>query len=105
MATLTIKHFDALTYVKKAKELGASEELAELQARQIEQAIDIAVATIKDDIALNELVTKNDLEKVKLELQKEIEMVRKEIAQSSNKIIFWVVGFILASGLLQHFFK
>jgi hypothetical protein len=41
----------------------------------------------------------------KLELQKEIEILRKEIAQSSNKVIIWIVGFVIASGLLQHFFK
>lgn len=87
MATLTSKHFDALAYVKKAKELGASEELAEFQARQIEQAIDVAVTTIKDEITLKDLATKRDLE------------------SSKNQIILWVAGLFIASGLLQHFFK
>jgi transcription elongation GreA/GreB family factor len=87
MTTITIKHFDALAYVKKAKELGANEELAEYQARQMEQAIDIAIATIKEEIALKDLATKRDLESTK------------------NQIILWVAGLFIASGLLQHFFK
>jgi|LauGreDrversion4_2_1035121.scaffolds.fasta_scaffold229105_2 hypothetical protein len=87
MTTITTKHFDSLNYVKQAKKLGTSEELAELQARQIEQAIDIAVATIKDEIALKDLATKKDLETTK------------------NQIIIWVGGLLFASGLIQHFFK
>ena len=86
-ATLTSKHFDTLAYVKQARKLGTSEELAELQARQIEQAIDIAVATVKEEIALKDLATKRDLETTK------------------NQIILWVGGLIMASGLIQHFFK
>ena len=87
MTTITTKHFDSLNYVKQAKKLGTSEELAELQARQIEQAIDIAVATIKDEMKLHDLVTKKDLETTK------------------NQIIIWVGGLLFASGLIQHFFK
>ncbi len=40
MATLSMKHFDVLDFVKKAKELGASQEMAEFQARQIEVLAD-----------------------------------------------------------------
>lgn len=98
MSTLSVKHFDILAYVQQAKKLGTSEELAELQARQIEQAIDIAITTIKEEIMLKDLATKKDLEVTKLDLQ-------KEISQASNKIILWVAGLFLASGLLQHFFK
>lgn len=87
MSALTIKHFDALSYVKKAKELGTSEELAEFQARQIEDAIEVAILNIKEEIANKDLATKRDLESAK------------------NQIILWVAGLFLASGLLQHFFK
>lgn len=85
--SVAVKHFDALGYVKKAKELGASEALAELQARQIEQAIDIAVATVKEEISLKDLATKKDVE------------------ASKNQVIIWVAGLFVASGLIQHFFK
>lgn len=100
MTTITAKHFDVLSYVKKAKELGANEELAEYQARQIEQLADTIQEQRQEIESLKQLepATKKDLEVLKLELQ-------KEIVQSSNKIIIWVVGFIIASGLIQHFFK
>lgn len=79
--SVAIKHFDALGYVKEAKKLGASEELAELQARQIEQAIEIAVATVKDEITLKDLATKKDIE------------------VSKNQIILWVVGIMAANSI------
>ena len=87
MATLTTRHFDALEFVKKSKELGVPEPVAEYQARQIEQAIDIAISTIKEEITLKDLATKRDLESTK------------------NQIILWVGGLVMASGLIQHFFK
>ena len=94
MTTITTKHFDSLNYVKQAKKLGTSEELAELQARQIEQAIDIAVATIKDEMELHNLATKKDISNLELKIE-----------QSKNQIIIWVGGLLFASGLIQHFFK
>jgi hypothetical protein len=90
MTTFTARHFDTLEYVKQAKKLGTSEELAEFQAKQIEQAIVVAVSQIES----KELATKNDI--------KELEL---QISQTSNKIILWVCGLFVASGLLQHFFK
>ena len=96
-----MNHFDALGYVKKSRELGVPEPVAEYQARQIEHSIEIAVNTARTKIESRDLATKKDIELV----HKEIEVVRKEIALSSNKTIIWMGGFLLASGLLQHFFK
>ena len=94
MTTLVSKHFDSLDFVKKSKELGASEQLAEYQARQIEQAIDIAVNQAKEDIDAKDLATKKDI--------KELEL---KIAETKTQIIIWIGGLIIASGLIQHFFK
>ncbi|MCE2706682.1 MAG: hypothetical protein LW807_06360 [Proteobacteria bacterium] len=107
MAT-TVNHFDALGYVKKSKELGVSEQVAEYQARQIEKSIEIAVSTVRAEIENKELATKKDIGEVRKEIEivrKEIEIVRKEIAQASNKTIVWIGGLFMASGLIQHFFK
>jgi hypothetical protein len=101
MATMTANHFDALDYVKKSKELGVPEQVAEYQARQIEQSIDIAVGTIRLELERKDLATKKDIK----ELELKIETVRTEISQASNKIILWVAGLFVASGLIQHFFK
>lgn len=87
MSTFTAKHFDVLEFVKRSKQLGVPEPVAEYQARQIEQAVDIAITTVKEDIQAKDLATKKDLEAAK------------------NQIILWVAGLLAASGLIQHFFK
>lgn len=94
MMAATIKHFDVLDFVKKSKELGVSEQVAEYQARQIEQAIDIAVSTAKEEIHVKDLATSKDI--------KELEV---KIAESKTQVIIWMGSMIIASGLLQHFFK
>ncbi|MDQ5921876.1 MAG: hypothetical protein QG673_1935 [Pseudomonadota bacterium] len=81
-----LSHFDSLEFVKKSKELGANEELAEYKARKIEQAIEIAVSSAREDIQAKDMATKKDLEIAK------------------NQIILWVTGLFVASGLIQHFF-
>lgn len=98
MSAMPIKHFDALSFVKKSKEFGVDERVAELQARQFEQILDIAITSVKEDLKSDELVTKGYLK----ENIKELEL---KIAETKNQIIIWVGSFILASGLIQHFFK
>jgi hypothetical protein len=46
--------------------------------------------TVREQIA-----TKGDLEITKLSLQKEIEIVRREIAEVKSGIIKWVIGRLL----------
>lgn len=83
--------FDVHSFVKTSKELGVPESVAEYQARQIEQAIDIAITQTKESLRVEELVTKTDL--------------KREIAEAKNQIILWVAGMFIASGFIQHFFK
>ena len=94
MTAITMNHFDVFEYVKKSRELGVPEQVAEYQARQFEQSIEIAVNATRAEMENKELATKKD-----------IELVRKEIALASNRTIMWIVGFLLAGGLIQHFFK
>lgn len=119
MSTLTVRFFDTHEYVKKSKEMGVKEEVAEYQVAQIEKAIETAVQVVKDDIKAKDLATRGDIDIVRGELReselklqkeievvrKEIEIVRKEIAQSKNQVIIWVAGMFIASGFLQHFLK
>jgi hypothetical protein len=113
MVTMAMKHFDILSFVKKSKELGTSEELAEYQARKIEEAIDIAVSVSRqenkhDFSSTNTEVVKlySEIKQTELRLlkeievvRKEIEIVRKEIAQSSNKTIIWLAGLLGTFGV------
>ena len=84
MATVTMAHFDILDYVDKSIELGVDERIAKHQARQLEQAIEIAKSSIREEIIAKDLATKKDLESAK------------------NQIIFWVAGIIGLSGIVQH---
>jgi len=102
--------FNIVEYIKKLRNAGVSQEVAEIQGQEIELILEVAInnskeelqaaqRSIKANIESKDLVTKNDLEITKLELQKEIEIVRKEIAQSSNKVIIWVAGLLGTFGI------
>jgi len=102
MTTTTINHFDVLDYVKKSREFGVPEQLAEYQARQIEQSIDIAINTARAEIENKDLASKMDIKELELKLS-------AEIHKSKIDTVLWVGGIMLtllvASGLIQHFFK
>ena len=69
-----------------------------LEFAKLELKKDIEVTNQNLEFAKLEL--KKDIEVVRLGLQKEIEMVRKEIAQASTKIIIWTSGLLGGFGLL-----
>lgn len=94
MTAAVIKHFDTLDFVEKSKALGMNENLAKYQARQIEQAIDIAVNTARTEIENKDLATKKDIKELEAQIHK-----------SKFEIVIWIVGFLIASGIVQHFLK
>lgn len=94
MTTAVIKHFDTLDYVEKSKKLGVDENVAKYQARQIEKAIDIAVNTARTEIENKDLATKHDIKKLEV-----------QIHQTKFELVIWLAGFLIASSLIQHFFK
>jgi hypothetical protein len=95
VTTAAIKYFDTLMFVKKCKIFGMLEELAEYQVQEYEKALEVAVANMKDELKIEELTTKKDLEVLEFKLQ-------KEIVHSRNQIILWIVGFLAANGIIQH---
>jgi hypothetical protein len=134
MSALLMKHFDLLSFVKRSKELGVSELLAEYQGRQLEEVIEVAVASSKEMVDAQKLATQQDLQKeqstlalsikqielaireveARLELKiKDLDLKIKEvearlevkIEQSKNQMIMWMVSLFIASGLITHFFK
>lgn len=112
MAAMALKHFDVLGYVEKSRALGVDEKVATHQARQIEEAIDIAVMTAKTEIENKELATKGDIRALDSKLEKElkaldlkIEQTKAEIHKSKFELVVWMGGFLLASGFIQHFLK
>ena len=77
----------------------------EVAVNSAKEELQAAQFSIKEDIKSKDLATKSDIRESELRLQKEIEMVKKEIANSKNQIILWISSLLVASGLIQHFFK
>ena len=121
MTAMAIKYFDTLAYVKESKRLGVPEELAEYQVSEYEKALEVAVDNMRDEIKSDDLATKKDLlllnkdlvllkndlnnfeSKFDLRLELLETKLQKEIAHSGNRLIIWVVGILIANGLVQHF--
>ncbi len=83
---LAIKYFDIHEFVKRSTELGASEALTEYQIIQFEQALEIAVKSVKDEVGAQNIVSKIDLENTRLELQKAIENTRLELQKDIESL-------------------
>ncbi|MBA7694952.1 hypothetical protein ES703_103568 [subsurface metagenome] len=64
----------------------------EAKAKALSEVIDDLDRRI---VPMEQISTKGDLEVTRLTLQKEIEIVRKEIAEVKSGIIKWVIGLLL----------
>jgi hypothetical protein len=108
MNTATIKHFDLLSFVKRSKKLGVPEPLAEYQGRQIEEAIEVAVASSKQTLEAKNVATQQDLKNTELTLRQDLKSLESrlelKIEQTKNQTILWLGGLLIASGLISHFF-
>lgn len=96
------RHFDTLAFVKKSKELGVKEDLAEYQARQLEQVIDIASAFALEEFNIHELATRTDLKQLEVDLKIEIKQLEVKIEQyryDTLKFVVWTgIGVIVFLG-------
>ncbi|MCX7116985.1 MAG: hypothetical protein NTW94_03600 [Legionellales bacterium] len=79
MCAATVRHFDALAFVKRSKELGVKEDLAEYQARQLDQLIDIAMAINKEEFNTHELATKTDIKQLEVDLKTDIKQLEVDL--------------------------
>ena len=91
--------FDVVEYIKKLRNAGASQELAEVQAQEMEYVIEQTRQEAKQNFENKELATKGDIRESELRLQKEIEIIRKEVAQASTKLIIWMTSTLGGFGI------
>ncbi len=49
--------------------------------------------------------TRSDVENKELITKKDIKALETLINESKAEVIIWIAGLLLASGLIQHFFK
>lgn len=76
MTTMTIKHFDKLSFVDEAKQLGISEQQARFFAQKLEEV---------EDFKSEELATKADIKDLRIE-------IKSDIKDLEIRLIKWVVG-------------
>lgn len=75
--------FDVVEYIKKLRNVGVSQEVAEVQGQELSNAMKTMAkevkVEIKQELDADDLATKGDLRETELRLQKEIEGIKKEI--------------------------
>lgn len=90
------KILSIVDYIHELKEAGFTDKQAEVQAKHLEQFVAEVKAEvkaeIKQDLEAKELATKGDIRESELRLQ-------KEIAQTNNKTILWIVGIMTGYGV------
>lgn len=96
--------FDTHEFLKELKDAGFSEQQAEVITKLQKAAVSSTLEQARHDYELDDLATKRDLKEIELkiellrsELKRDIESVRKEVAENKAELVRWVVGV----GLLQ----
>ncbi|HLX53406.1 MAG TPA: hypothetical protein VKR58_05680 [Aquella sp.] len=121
--------FDVIEYVRKLRNVGVSQEIAEVQGQELSHMIKIVAnevkTEIKQELHSDNLATKNDIQEVKSEiqlvkseLQSEIQVVKNEIqvvkneirevelrlqleiANTKNELIKWVLGIGITASIV-----
>ncbi|MBP9743007.1 MAG: hypothetical protein KBD37_06590 [Burkholderiales bacterium] len=75
--------FNIIGYIKKLRNAGVSQEIAEIQAEELENVLKIAINTSKEEFKSKELATKGDIRESELKLQ-------KEIANFKTQTLVWI---------------
>jgi hypothetical protein len=91
MTTLT---FDTHDFVKKLKEVGFSEEQAEMLTELQKTTVSNTLEQARHDYELDDLATKRDLKELELS-------VNLKISESRSELVRWIIGVVLGVGLLQ----
>ena len=99
MTTIT---FDAFAYAHRLRDVGITEQQAEVIARSTTEVLLIAVESAKEEIHAGELATRRDLKEVETALKrdlKELELqVLVQIEKSKNSTLLWM--FAMLTGLV-----
>ncbi len=94
MTTLT---FDTHEFVKKLKDVGFSEEQAEVITSLQKTTSSNTLEQARHDYDLDNLATKRDLREIELKIELVRSELKRDIAETKAELIRWVVGV----GLLQ----
>lgn len=91
MTTVT---FDTHEIIKKLREKGLSEELAEYQVEAMKEVARQAVVQVQHDFELDDLATKRDLRELEL-------MLKRDLSETKADLQRWIITVVLGVGVLQ----
>lgn len=89
--------FDTHEFVKKLKDVGFSEEQAEVMTDLQKTTVSNTLEQARHDYELDDLATKRDLKETELRLESRIKDTELKIVETKADLVRWVVGV----GLLQ----
>lgn len=89
MDTLT---FDTHEFVKKLKDVGFSEEQAEVITNLQKTTSSNTLEQARHDYDLDNLATKRDLRELELKIELVRSELKRDIAETKAELIRWVVG-------------
>lgn len=89
--------FDTLTYAKKLKEAGFTDQQAEAQADALRAIVNDNLAT-KHDIEELRAGTKQDIALVQRDIKELETRLGRDIAESKADLLKWMVGLLIAQG-------
>lgn len=107
----SMKPFNAIEHLEELRQDNFTEKQSEVIVKMVEQQAQMLQEQNHelDNLKSKELASKADLttglHELKLKLQAQIEQTRTEVHKSKYEIIIWTSGFLIVSGLIQHFFK
>lgn len=94
MTTLT---FDTYEFVKKLKDVGFSEQQAEVLTDLQKTTVLNTLEQARHDYDLDNLATKRDIREIELKIELVRSELKRDISETKAELIRWVVGV----GLLQ----
>ena len=122
MTTMTLT-FDTHSIIKKFRDKGLSEDLAEYQVEAIKDMVNQAIVQVQHDYKLDELATKRDLKELEaatkrdikeleaatkrdlkeleLKLDARIKEVELKIAETKTDLVRWIFTVGVGMGLVQ----
>ncbi len=89
--------FDTHDFVKKLKNVGFSEEQAEVITELQKTTISGTLEQAKHEYQLDELMTKRDLKEIDLKFELIRSDLKRDVAETKADLVRWVVGV----GILQ----
>jgi len=93
--------FDTHDYIKKFREKGLSEDLAEYQIEVMKSMVNQAISQTKHDFDLENVVTNKSLDARIKETELKIELVRSELKREIAESKADLTRYIVTAGILQ----